>query len=365
MKVTDLRVSVYRVPTDRPEADGTIYWDSTTMVLVEVVAGDGANGLGYSYSSQATAEMIDEKLRRVVTGTDIADVGKTFGAMVASVRNVGRPGVASMAISAVDIALWDLKAKSAGLPLFKLLGPYRDSVQVYGSGGFTTYTDQELADQLAGWVSQGINLVKMKIGQDWGNNARRDLERVAVARQAIGPDAQLFVDANGGYFTKQAIAMGTQFAEYGVIYFEEPVSSDQLDQLAFIRQRVPMAVAAGEYGYDPYYFREMLRAGAVDIMQADATRCLGITGFVRAGILAHTFNTPFSAHTAPSVHAHAGCCVPQLSHVEYFYDHARIEKMFFDGVLEPVDGFLVPDPQRPGLGLEFKRQDAAKWRIAE
>ena len=364
MKLQRIDVSVYRIPTDRPEADGTIQWDSTTMVLVEAIADSGERGIGYSYASAAAATLIRELLAPVVTGCQVDDIGTAWGTMVRSVRNVGRPGIASTAISAVDIALWDLKARIANTPLFRLLGPYREEVPIYGSGGFTTYTEKELAEQLGGWVAQGIPRVKMKIGKDWGTRPEEDIASIKVARQAIGPDAELFVDANGAYSVKEAVDLAERFVEQGVTYFEEPVSADQLDQLAFVRQHVPMDVAAGEYGYDPWYFRRLLEAEAVDIMQADATRCLGATGWLQAAALAHSFAIPFSAHTAPSIHAQIGCAAPQLSHVEYFYDHVRIEHMFFDGAPQLVDGHLKPDPDRPGLGLELKRQDASKWRIA-
>jgi L-alanine-DL-glutamate epimerase-like enolase superfamily enzyme len=362
-RVCRIAASVYRIPTDRPEADGTIAWDSTTMVLVEVAADSGACGLGYTYAASAAAEVVRELLAPVVVGRRVDDVGAAWEAMVRTVRNVGRQGIAATAISAVDAALWDLKAKLADQPLCHLLGARRAAVPIYGSGGFTTYTDAELGDQLGGWVEQGIPRVKMKLGADWGTRPDEDVRRVRVAREAIGPDAALFVDANGAYRPKQAVEQARRFAEHGVSYFEEPVSSDQLDELGFVRQRVPMAVAAGEYGFDPWYFRAMLQAGAVDILQADATRCLGVTGWLEAAQLAHAFAVPFSAHCAPSIHAQIGCAAPDLAHVEYFHDHVRIEHLLFDGALEPEDGCLRPDPARPGFGLELKRPDAERWRI--
>ncbi|MCZ7572540.1 MAG: hypothetical protein M5U01_28635 [Ardenticatenaceae bacterium] len=363
MKVERLEVSVYRIPTSQPEADGTLHWDSTTMVLVDAVADSGERGMGFSYASAAAADVIREMLVRTVTGCDVENVGAAWTAMVVATRNAGRPGIAATAISAVDIALWDLKARTAEKPLFRLLGPYRETVPIYGSGGFTSYTEKELAAQLAGWVEQGIPRVKMKVGKEWGTKPEEDVARVRAARQAIGPNAELFVDANGAYSARQAIEMAQRFADQGVSYFEEPVSSDQLHQLHFVREHAPMAIAAGEYGYDPWYFRDMLQAEAVDIQQADATRCLGITGWLHAAALAYGFDIPFSAHTAPAIHAQVGCAAPQLEHVEYFYDHVRIERILFDGAPEPIDGFLRPDPQRPGLGLDLKRQEAEKWRI--
>jgi L-alanine-DL-glutamate epimerase-like enolase superfamily enzyme len=363
MRIDRLETRVYRVPTDLPEADGTIHWDSTTLVLVEAVAESGLRGLGFSYASAAAATVVHDPLAKVVVGCGIDEIGSIWSAMLARVRNIGRPGVAATAISAVDIALWDLKARAAGQPLFRLLGGHRESVPIYGSGGFTTYSDAQLADQLGGWVEQGIPRVKMKIGTDWGTREDVDVHRVRVARQAIGPHAELFVDANGAYSPKQAISLAERFADQGVSYFEEPVYSDQLDQLALVRQRVKQDVAAGEYGYDPWYFRAMLQAGAVDILQADATRCLGVTGWLEAARLAHSFATPFSAHCGPSIHAQIACAAPRVAHIEYFHDHVRIEHLFFDGARDPLGGCLHPDPARPGLGLELKEQDAEPFRI--
>jgi L-alanine-DL-glutamate epimerase-like enolase superfamily enzyme len=362
-RIADLQTQVYRIPTDRPEADGTIAWDSTTLVIVEAVADSGERGLGYSYASATAAMLVHEMLRSVVVGCGVDDVRAVWDAMVARVRNAGRPGIAATAISAVDVALWDLKALMLGRPLFEVLGPHRHSVPIYGSGGFTTYTDEELTRQLGGWVEQGIPRVKMKIGTDWGTRPELDVHRVHVARQAIGRDAELFVDANGAYSTKQAIRLAHPFAQEGVTYFEEPVSSDQLAELAFIRREIPQDVAAGEYGYDPWYFRAMLDAGAVDILQADATRCLGITGWLEAAALAHSAGVPFSAHCGPSIHAQAACAAPRIAHIEYFHDHVRIEHQLFDGALQPVEGCLRPDASRPGLGLELKRADAARYAV--
>lgn len=264
-----------------------------------------------------------------------------------------------MAISAVDVALWDLKAHLLNLPLVTLLGAVRDSVSIYGSGGFTSYSDEQLRNQFGGWVEQGISRVKMKIGRD----ANADLHRVAVARDTIGPSAELFVDANGAYSRKQALAQAEKFADSGVSWFEEPVSSDDLEGLRLLRDRAPAGIdiAAGEYGYDSWYFRRMLDAGAVDVLQADATRCGGITGFRQAAALCEAHHVPLSAHTAPTIHMHLGCAAIPLRHLEYFHDHVRIEKMFFDGVSMPIAGELSPNLRRPGMGIEFRQIDAHRF----
>lgn len=358
--IEKVEVSVYKIPTDLPEGDGTIKWDSTTMVLV-MVTGGGKRGIGYTYADTATAGVIHETLTKHVVGLDAMDVPAAWLAMVQSIRNLGRPGICSTAISAVDAALWDLKARLLELPLVTLLGAVRESVPVYGSGGFTTYTNEQLQDQLGGWSNQGISKVKMKIG----THPEDDLERVKVAREAIGPDTKLFVDANGAYSRKQALAFAEAFKEFGVSWFEEPVSSDDLAGLHLIRDRGPagMDIAAGEYGYDAWYFRRMLEAEAVDVLQADASRCGGITGFMNVGALCWARSLPLSGHCAPSLHAHVACSVIPVRHLEYFHDHARIEHMFFEGTLTPVEGALHPDLSRPGMGLELKKSEADRFLI--
>jgi L-alanine-DL-glutamate epimerase-like enolase superfamily enzyme len=353
-----LDVFAYTIPTDSPEADGTYAWDKTTLVLVEAAAG-GKRGLGYSYADLPTAKLIEDSLADVIQGRDAFAVPAAWDAMVHAIRNLGRPGICSMAIAAVDVALWDLKARLLDLPLVTLLGAAHDIVPIYGSGGFTSYSDGQLRDQLSGWVEQGIPRVKMKIG----THPDTDLDRVRIARNAIGPQTQLFVDANGAYSRKQALAFAEMFTELGVVWFEEPVSADDLEGLRLMRDRAPagMDIAAGEYGYDLWYFRRMLEAGAVDVLQADATRCAGITGFLKVGALCEARGLQLSAHCAPSLHVHPCCATVPLRHLEYFHDHVRIEHMLFDGALTPVDGGLRPDLSRPGIGLEFKRADAARY----
>lgn len=358
--IEHIDVSVYTVPTDFPESDGTYSWDKTTIVLVEASAG-GKQGLGYTYADVATAKLIAEMLTNVVQGQNAMDVPGCWISMVKAIRNLGRPGIASMAIAAVDAALWDLKARLLDIALVTLLGAVRESALIYGSGGFTSYSREQLQKQLGGWVAEGIPRVKMKIG----TQPERDPERVAQAREAIGPDTELFVDVNGAYSRKQAVALAEIFTESGVTWFEEPVSSDDLEGLRLMRDHAPvgMDIAAGEYGYDLWYFRHMLDAGAVDVLQADATRCAGITGFLRVGALVEARSLQLSSHCGPSLHVQACCTINNFRHMEYFHDHVRIEHMFFEGALNPVHGALRPDLSRPGMGLEFKRQDAARYAV--
>jgi L-alanine-DL-glutamate epimerase-like enolase superfamily enzyme len=271
--------------------------------------------------------------------------------------------VAATAISAVDIALWDLKARLLGQPLGGLLGLARQDVPVYGSGGFTSYDDTHTRQQLSEWVEkERIPRVKIKIGEAWGRNERRDLARVELAREVIGPDAELYVDANGGYSAGQAVRVADELSSVGVTWFEEPVSSQDLAGLAMVRRQVRPDVAAGEYSWSLADSARLIDAGAVDCLQLDVTRCGGVTEFIRGAALAGAHNLQVSGHCAPNLHAHVGAAVPNLRHVEYFHDHQRIERMFFDGTLDPAGGTMRPDLDRPGHGLGLRAADAERYR---
>ena len=359
-KITGYKVQIFTVPTDAPEADGTCTWDQTTMVLVQLQAANQI-GIGYTYADSSTGKLAETLLRQCVIETDALTHGAIWQKMLAFARNLGVTGIAAMAISAIDNALWDLRARILDIPLVNLLGRVRDGIPVYGSGGFTSYHDEQLRNQLGGWAAQGFPMVKMKIG----THPEDDPRRVRLAREIVGPNVALFVDANGAYTVPQAIVLAKIFSQQDVTWFEEPVSSDNLTGLCEIRERAPrgMAIAAGEYGYTAWYFQSMIQARAVNILQADATRCCGITGFLDAASLCWATNTPLSSHCGPSMHLHVCCAVPRAIHMEFFHDHARIERMFFDGFREPKNGIMSPDLSRPGVGLELKQQDAQKYQV--
>lgn len=363
-RVELLAVDVITLPTELPiETDGTAEWHATTMVLVELRAG-GARGLGYSYVDSSAATVIRDLLEHHVLGASVLEIPAIHIAMVKAVRNHGRAGVCACAIAAVDTALWDLKARVLGVPLAGLFGAARTRVPVYASGGFTSTPPRALAAEIEGYMAAGHTRVKIKIGR----SVEDDLERLALVRDLAGPRTELMVDANGAYTRKQAIAMAERLATFGVRYFEEPVSSDDLDGLRLVRDRTTLSVAAGEYAYDPMYVRRMLDADAIDIQQVDATRCLGYTGFLEGDALCDAAGIPLSSHCAPALHAHVAAASRRLVHVEHFFDHVRFEAMVFDGVPEVRDGELVLDLRRPGHGLVLKpasmRQHAGPGRDA-
>jgi L-alanine-DL-glutamate epimerase-like enolase superfamily enzyme len=360
--IDSLVARAYRIPTDKPEADGTLAWSATTLVVVEAEAA-GVTGLGYTYSDASIAALIAGHLFEAVTQVDVFDPPAAWRAMNVAVRNLGRSGLAATAISAVDTALWDLKARLLDQPLATLFGRYRESVPIYGSGGFTSYSEVELCGQLSRWIeNDGCLWVKMKVG----SHPDQDPQRVCAAKSAIG-ERSLFVDANGAYDIKQALALADRFVDDAdVRWFEEPVSSDDLTGLAAIRERAPanLEIAAGEYGYDTDYFRSMISAEAIDVQQADVTRCGGYTGFLQAAALCEAYHVPLSGHCAPALHLPAACAAPRLRHLEWFHDHVRIEHLLFDGAPDPHDGVIRPDLSRPGNGLVFKFKDAERFRVA-
>src|SRR5215469_889899 len=350
----------FEVPTDGLEADGTLAWDRTTLVVVDVDAG-AATGLGYTYADATLVRLIDRKLASVVVGRDAFDIPGATAALWRSVRNLGRPGLAATAISAIDMALFDLKAKLSGLPLASLLGRAQEQVAIYGSGGFTNYSDTRLCNQLAGWIEQeGCRWIKMKIGSE----PHRDPGRVRTARQAIGNHG-LFVDANGAFTTKQALGLAECFAEQAVAWFEEPVSSDDIPGLDLVRRSIPagMDIAAGEYGYTLDDFSRLTAGPAVDVLQADLTRCGGVSGFLQVGALSAAHHIELSGHCAPAAHLSVACAIPHLRHLEWFHDHVRIEHMLFDGAPQARDGAITPDLTRAGLGLSLKECEAERFRV--
>jgi L-alanine-DL-glutamate epimerase-like enolase superfamily enzyme len=358
-RIDDIQVAAYTIPTeDEQESDGTLVWDSTTIVVVHISAG-GHTGLGYTYTDPSCAEVIQGKLAPVVAGSDPFAPQQTWGRMQVESRQLGHEGLGAMAVSAVDIALWDLKARLLEQPLAVILPRFRDSVPIYGSGGFTSLTPDELREQVHGWAAEGIPRIKIKVGRE----KPADAERVRIAAEAAGEGTELMVDGNGAYSAAEAVEWAHRFREQGVRWFEEPVSSDDLAGLGHVRQHAPpgLEVAAGEYGWNLPYFERMLAAQAVDVLQADVTRCGGITNLIRLDGMCSARCLSLSAHCAPAVSAHACCGLETIRHIEYFFDHTRIESMLFTGTLDPAGGELTPDLARPGLGLELK-PEAERFR---
>lgn len=359
-RIDRVTTAAYTVPTPEPEADGTLDWQAVTAVTVTLEAG-GHSGLGWTYSSPAAVGVVQHQLAAVVHDHDVFDIAGGWGAMRRASRNLGTKGLVMQAISAVDIAWWDLKARLLDVSLVDLLGRVRDGVAIYGSGGFTTMGDRELAQQVAWWQSVGCRAMKIKIAEGWGSRTDRDLARVTRLRELAAPHVDLMVDANGGYQRKQAQRVGEQLDELGVVWFEEPVSSDDPSGLRRLSGALRCDVTAGEYAADVFDAARLV--GAVDCLQLDATRCGGYTGLLQCAAVAGAHNLDVSAHCAPALHAPVAAALQNLRHIEWFADHVRVEAELVDGAPDARDGALWPDRHSPGHGMTLSAH-AAERRVA-
>lgn len=356
MRITDVTTTLLFDP------EGFVFQDATippvppgakgrTGLFVHVHTDAGVSGLGLTGGLRATRALIHEHLADVLVGRDPFETERLWEALFWRVRGYGRKGLAFQAVSALDIALWDLKAKALELPLYRLLGPCRDDVPVYGSGGWTNHTLDELVAEQRGFVEQGFPRVKMKIGKDFGQAEREDLQRLEAVRKAIGDDVELYVDANNGYHAKQAIRMARHLEDYGVAWFEEPVLADDIDGLAAVARATPIPVASGEHEYTKYGFRDLIARGGADIVQPDVGRVGGITEWLKVAHLAHAFNLPVAPHAYAPVHLHLAMATPNLRVVEVLnMESASNERWFTE--LPPIQGGRwKPFADRPGLGL--------------
>jgi L-alanine-DL-glutamate epimerase-like enolase superfamily enzyme len=347
-RVEGIEAEARTIPTEGPESDGTLEWDATTIVLARVRA-DGVTGLGYTYADASVAALIEGKLADAIAGRDALATAECWQAMHAALRNAGQAGAGAMALSAVDLALHDLRGRLLDAPLHRLLGTARDAVPIYASGGFCSWD----LERLRAWCSDGASAgsVKIKVGRE----PDRDGERLRAAREGAG-DAELMVDANGAYATvAEAEHWAKVFAAANVHWLEEPLSSDDLAGLRELRDRAPagLTIAAGEYAWSAFDARRLLEAGAVDVLQLDVTRCGGITGALAVDALAWAHGVPTSLHCAPAASVHAGVAMRTVEHLEHFHDHVLVEDAVFATAPVAEGGVLAPS-DRPGLGLEVR-----------
>lgn len=361
MRIKNLSTTLIEIPMERPIGDATATWSSGGGCFVELETDSGVKGLGFSAVSSAVREVIERTLKRVVLDRDPLDTEGIWRDMFWAVRGTGRKGVAFCAISAVDIALWDLKARALGLPLFKLLGACRDRVPVYGSGGWTTLSERELLTEMASYIERGIPRIKMKVGKGFGTCEAEDLHRLAAVRREVGDDVVIYLDANNGYYAKQAVRMARRFEDYGVAWFEEPVLADDIEGLAAVSRASTIPVATGEHEYTKYGFKDLIARGGADIVQPDVGRVGGVTEWIKVAHLAESYNLPVAPHAAQLVHLHLACATPNLHSVEVLGITEQQCHVMFKEVPEPVDGTWAPFPDRPGLGLELNPEAVLKY----
>jgi L-alanine-DL-glutamate epimerase-like enolase superfamily enzyme len=364
LRITDVTTTTLHLPQIAPAQDATMFRPASgqTSLFVHVRTDAGLEGLGMSEAT-GTRHVIEQTLRPLLLGRDPLEHERLWEEMFWAVRSYGRKGLALCALSAIDIALWDLKGKIFGAPLYRLLGPYTDAVPVYGSGGWTHLPEGELVREQAGFVERGFPRVKMKVGKAFGRAEEEDVRRVAAVRRTLGDGVTLYLDANGGYRAKQAIVLARRFEQYNVAWFEEPVHADDLAGLAEVRRDGPLPVATGEHEYTKFGFKALLTQGAADIVQPDVARVGGVTEWLKIAHLAAAFNLPVAPHAVSLVHLHLACCTPNLAVVEILGVQQEADRIWYTEIPEPAGGLWSPFPDRPGLGLALDPHAVARYAV--
>jgi D-arabinonate dehydratase len=361
MKVTDLRMETYRWPRAKPIRNGKYVYTHAGLNVVTVETDEGIEGIGLgSGFTKDIGRSILEELKQHVVGTDPFDTERIWDDMWQP-KLVGRRGLSTRVISAIDIALWDVKGKACGLPLYKLLGGYTNSVPVYIAGGY--YEEgkglKELAAEMEESISMGARAIKMKIG---GASIGEDVERVRVVREAVGPDIKLMVDANCAYRYYEAINIARKIEQYDVFWFEEPINPDDYKGHQLVSQATSIPIATGENEYTRYGFRDLIEGRCAAIIQPDAMIMGGVTEFMKVAAMAQSHDLPVAPHGNQDVHIHLVAAISNGLFAEYYRDSTdpMWNKMFKE-TLAVDDGYLHP-PDRPGLGIDLNEEALAPYR---
>ena len=366
MRITRLNSQLLRLPLPRPAAQalplgGSGRLDHTFLLLVTLDTDAGLSGLGFAYSTQgggrALRALADDDLAPLVVGEDPLDHERLFAKCGVRLQSIGRRGLVMQAYSAVDLALWDLKGKAAGLPLYKLLGGARDAAPVYGSDtGWLWMKGEEIIEASRPYIEQGVMGVKLKVGNA---NPEVDAQRVQQVREAFGEDVWLAVDANQRYTYGTALAMGHFFEdEMGIDWFEEPLSCEDVEGHARLADKLEIPIALGETLFAADEFQSYVRHGAADVLQPDVTRLGGLTPTLKVAALAELHHRPLAPHLMPEVAVHLACGRNNVLAGEWM-------PWFFPAFVEVpalVKGRAVP-PDRPGLGLEVSPDAVAKYGL--
>tara|TARA_Y100000590_G_scaffold33454_2_gene36656 strand:+ start:2043 stop:3146 length:1104 start_codon:yes stop_codon:yes gene_type:complete len=365
MKIIDVSTTQVFYPDVQPVKHGTSKFSRkhSDQLFVHLKTDEGIEGLGIGEAPPGARAVVENGLRDILIGSDPFDIERLWSEMFWRINTYGRTGIALRALSAVDIGLWDLKAKALSQPLYKLLGGYTESILVYGSSGWTSFTEEELLSSLTKFVELGFVGVKMKVGKDFGNSEREDIDRVAAVRNSIGNDVALYVDANGAYRAKQAIYLAKEYENYQIGWFEEPVIADDIYGLAQVKNSIPIPVATGENEFTRHGFKELMSRDAVDIVQPDVGRVGGVTEWMKIAQLADSFNLQVASHCLQFVHIHLACSTPNFKILESLDMDNTTGDIWYTEVPQVQMGKLSPFPDRPGLGLELDPYAMEKWSV--
>jgi L-alanine-DL-glutamate epimerase-like enolase superfamily enzyme len=371
MKITGLRTVAVRVPVERPTAIATRQLGAREYILVWIDTDAGHTGIGYTYAGtvggQAVYDLLQDALRPLLIGQDPRLIERHWATMYQEVLLTGRRGAAMRAISAIDIALWDLLGKIANLPLYRLLGGWADTVPAYASGGYYRPGDplDNIREEMLSYKAQGFTDFKMKVG---GAAFEVDVARVRAAREAIGSSGRLALDANNAWrWPYEAIRFARAVQDCDIWWLEEPLSPEDIAGHAEIARTLEMPVATGEIHATRWDFRALIEQQAADILQPDAGVLGGITEWLKVAHTAASFNLPVAPHWHANVHVHLVAAVANCLTVEYFVleqDVYNFERLVTPETrLRPQDGQL-PLPTAPGIGVTLDAQAITRWQKA-
>lgn len=354
-KIRKIDVHLVSYPITGGFADATRKVETIGFLLVRVTTDQGLEGVGVTYhevGGEATRDLILRNMAPKLIGRDPLESEAIWQEFFHYLRGVGRKGLMYCALSAIDIALWDLKGKIAGLPVYKLLGGNLTKVPVYASGGWTSYSDEELVAEMKGMVARGFKTIKFKVGFDGGRAINRDVVRVRKVREAVGSDIRILVDANNCFDAATAVQLANRIREFDIALFEEPVFADDIPGLARFKRGTDIPLATGEHEYTKFGVRDLLLAEAADIVQVDGARAGGYTEMLKCAALTQAWNVKFAPHAMENVHLHLVAAVPNALFLERLLMFEEITGKVFKDAPAPIDGFMhVPD--RPGLALDL------------
>lgn len=359
MKIRDVRTTLLSIPLKTPIADSTHVLNHIQWILVDVLTDGGLKGtsfmLTFEYGPDLLRDIIDKELKKHVVGQDARHIGKIREICWKQTEYIGQSGVAAWGIGAIDIALWDLLGKSLNCPVYQLLGARRDRVPIYGSGGWLSYSIDELLAEVSSYLERGFKMVKIKVGSP---DPSRDVERVKAVRDLVGDNVSLMIDANQAWTPNEAIAFARKIQDLNIFWFEEPVARDDLDGYAHVASSIDIPLATGEREYSISNFKELLIRKGVAIVQPDILRIGGITQCMKLAHLAEAFNRRVATHFYKELDIHVMASIPNALFLEYFD--------WLDGLLvnplEVVEG-IAKVPQRPGLGVEFKPEAIKEYQV--
>ena len=359
MQITDVKTTWLSLPLSSNLADSTHVLDRIEWILVDVVTDEGHTGhahmLTFDYGPELLKGIVDTELKDLVVGQNPLLIEKIRGDCLKQVEYIGHSGVAAWGVAAIDIALWDILGKHLNSPVAFLLGACRDSVPIYGSGGWLSYSMDQLLEEVTSYARRGFKGVKMKVGS---GNMKQDVERVKAVRKAIGDDLIMMVDANQGWNTHEARQFYRQVQDCNIFWFEEPIPKDDWDGYANLANALDIPLATGEREYSLSNFREMLTRRAASVIQPDALRIGGITQWMKLARLCEAFGVRVASHFYKEIDVHCLAACPNALFLEYF--------PWLDALLVhplEISAGVAKVPARPGLGIEIKPEAIQEFRV--